>query len=55
MKKCWEHKELDTLDWNEWEEMLVEEGILDDYINDIEPYDYGYELCEECDKLVQVE
>lgn len=55
MKKCKNHKGLDSLSWDEFQTMLIEEGMHQDYICDVCYSDLGYEYCEECERLIQVE
>ena len=55
MKKCKDHIDLDTISWDEFQEMLIEEGWNADYVCDVCYQDLGYEYCEECGRMVQVE
>lgn len=55
MKKCKDHKGLDSLSWEDWQLMLLEDGYNQDYVCDIDYHDYGFDYCEECEKLIQVE
>lgn len=53
--KCKDHIDLDTISWDEFQEMLIEEGFNQDYVCDVCYQDLGYEYCEECERMVQVE
>lgn len=54
--KCEEHKDYEeAISFDEFQEMLIDEGKNPDYVCDEASSDYGYVLCEECDKLIQVE
>ena len=53
--KCKDHIELDTISWEEFQEMLIEEGWNQDYVCDVCYQDLGFEYCEECERMVQVE
>ena len=53
--KCKDHIDLDTISWDEFQEMLIEEGFNQDYVCDVYYQDLGYEYCEECERMAQVE
>lgn len=55
--KCEDHRDYEeAISFDEFQDMLITEEHKDpDYVCDIPPSDYGYVLCEECDKLIQVE
>ncbi len=55
IKKCKEHHGLDSLSWDDWQIMLINDGVNHDYVCDVDYYDYGYVYCEECERLIQVE
>ena len=53
--KCIDHKNYDSLSWDEFQIMMMEDGYNPDYVCDIDYQDYGYEYCKECEKLIQTE
>lgn len=53
--KCKDHVNLETISLEEFQEMLINEGYNPDYVCDIDYHDLGYEYCEECERLIQVE
>lgn len=53
--KCVDHKNYDSLSWDDFQTMMIEDGYSPDYVCDISYQDYGYEYCKDCEKLIQTE
>lgn len=53
--KCIDHKNYDSLSWDDFQIMMIEDGYNADYVCDVDYQDYGYEYCKDCEKLIQTE